>query len=870
MTLPFNITNPGIWIDGILTTVERNYVTDLVLAGATANEGDVLTWVSGAPAWQAGGGGGYTNLTQFVNQTAWRVFYSNGDGDVVELALGADGTFLKSNGATSAPSFAVPAGSGDVSKVGTPVNNQLAVWTGDGTIEGDASLTFDTTTDTLATVIYHVSGQGGGQNYLISAELNNALHIQSQTSATIADIDLSTKDQDGTDSLNFRVYGVGDSGAANNERINLGWDAANSYYRLRTAAAGTGTVRPLHIFTDANTTQLVLNTDGTVSFGGEVSVPDEAYGVSWNGSLEVPTKNAIYDKIETIGGGGTLDQAYDFGGAGAGRSITANSGAVEITVPDTSNNAGLIINQNDVTNNQSAIEIITASQFHWPEVELYNSTVAAAGQDGYLGILRFYGEDSASNKQEFANMNVYLSDNTSGAEKAAYNFNATIGGSLRSVASFGLNGLNGITVGSSVVGAGVVQSAGNQDLILQTGNSTTGSITITDGANGNISLAPNGTGEVHVKSSAGGTDFYVYDSTAASFVSLYNTATSADVWAFAAGGSQGGITVSDGATGVYLRENNAGTTGPYIELYHNSATPAANDYVGEIAFYGEDSAGAKTKYGSITTKIVSTTSGDVFSDIIFSTPRSGGFSERIGISNGALYPVTSALVGLGTNTKQFLGLYLSEGAQINWDNGDLTLTQTGNRLTVAGGNLDLETGGNILVNNANPKRSLVLSASGGNPTTTSGCASPVKVEAGTNDIDYYVLDFDTTTEERAFWNVVMPDNWDGGTVTAQFYWTNASGSSTQTVAWGIKARAFADDAAIDQAYGTEVTTTDTWLAQGDVHISAVSSAITVGGSPAGGQYVVFNVGRKVASDNMTGDARLLSVRIEYGINAYSE
>ena len=56
------------------------------------------------------GGAGYTNLTSFVDQTAWRVFYSNTDGDVTELALGASGTYLKSNGATSAPTFAVPTG----------------------------------------------------------------------------------------------------------------------------------------------------------------------------------------------------------------------------------------------------------------------------------------------------------------------------------------------------------------------------------------------------------------------------------------------------------------------------------------------------------------------------------------------------------------------------------------------------------------------------------------------------------------------------------------------------------------------------------------------------------------------------------------
>lgn len=40
-------------------------------------------------------------------------------------------------------------GGGDVVKVGTPVNNQLGVWTGNGTIEGDANLTFTGSTLTV-------------------------------------------------------------------------------------------------------------------------------------------------------------------------------------------------------------------------------------------------------------------------------------------------------------------------------------------------------------------------------------------------------------------------------------------------------------------------------------------------------------------------------------------------------------------------------------------------------------------------------------------------------------------------------------------------------------------------------------------------
>jgi len=73
----------------------------------------------GAAVWTetTGAAGGYTNLTSFVDQTAWRLFYSNADGDVVELPLGADGTYLGSNGATSAPSFGTPAGAGDMLKL---------------------------------------------------------------------------------------------------------------------------------------------------------------------------------------------------------------------------------------------------------------------------------------------------------------------------------------------------------------------------------------------------------------------------------------------------------------------------------------------------------------------------------------------------------------------------------------------------------------------------------------------------------------------------------------------------------------------------------------------------------------------------------
>lgn len=43
-----------------------------------------------------------------------------------------------------------------------------------------------------------------------------------------------------------------------------------------------------------------LTFGSTIASNVDVTVPDEAYGTGWNGSLEVPSKNAVYDKIETI------------------------------------------------------------------------------------------------------------------------------------------------------------------------------------------------------------------------------------------------------------------------------------------------------------------------------------------------------------------------------------------------------------------------------------------------------------------------------------------------------------------------------------------------------------------------------------------
>jgi hypothetical protein len=152
--------------------------------------------------------------------------------------------------------------------------------------------------------------------------------------------------------------------------------------------------------------------------------------------------------------------------------------------------------------------------------------------------------------------------------------------------------------------------------------------------------------------------------------------------------------------------------------------------------------------------------------------------------------------------------------------------------------------------------------------TTSGAASGT-AETSTNKVMVKTLDFDASAEEFAQFMVQMPKSWDEGTLICQFIWTHGATTTNFGVAWGIEAVAFANDDALDTAWGTEVATVDTGGTTNDVYISPESSAVTVAGSPGAEELVAFRVTRVVGngSDNMAVDAKLIGVKVHYTTNA---
>ena len=200
---------------------------------------------------------------------------------------------------------------GDVSKVGTPVDNQVGVWTGDGTIEGTSGLTYSGTALDVTgniTLTGTVDGINVGTDVAANtAKVSNATHtgdVTGATALTIAD-----------DAVTYAKM----QNVAADDRI-LG----------NVAGAGAAVAE----LTAAQVRTMINVADGATA----VVVSDDVYDATgWNANADPATKNAIRDKIETMDSAIALNTAKETNATHTGdvtgsTELTIAAGAVDIAM----------------------------------------------------------------------------------------------------------------------------------------------------------------------------------------------------------------------------------------------------------------------------------------------------------------------------------------------------------------------------------------------------------------------------------------------------------------------------------------------------------------------------------------------------------
>lgn len=121
----------------------------------------------------------------------------------------------------------------------------------------------------------------------------------------------------------------------------------------------------------------------------------------------------------------------------------------------------------------------------------------------------------------------------------------------------------------------------------------------------------------------------------------------------------GAQTITSTAAGnlLTITSTDAGAgDGPDLNLFRDSASPAANDFIGQIKFTGRDSAGNATSYGVMAAQILTTTDGAEDSLWLLRSLRAGAATDIV-VDKGAMR--TTALTEKGAGTINFAGMYVS-------------------------------------------------------------------------------------------------------------------------------------------------------------------------------------------------------------------
>lgn len=162
-------------------------------------------------------------------------------------------------------------------------------------------------------------------------------------------------------------------------------------------------------------------------------------------------------------------------------------------------------------------------------------------------------------------------------------------------------------------------------------------------------------------------------------------------------------------------------------------------------------------------------------------------------------------------------------------------------------------------------RSSVWFGAGGLSTDGTQCAAPAEATPLASGAKLWTIICTDNDSSRMYGSVVMPDGWDGGTVTFELTAVQTA-ASAGNLGWTVAAQCKGDTEALvaTASYGTEVTTTDTMTGSSGVNRST-STAVTAAGTCAAGDLLAFylDVDATITTTAMA-TTHMFGAKMEYG------
>lgn len=326
-----------------------------------------------------------------------------------------------------------------------------------------------------------------------------------------------------------------------------------------------------------------------------------------------------------------------------------------------------------------------------------------------------------------------------------------------------------------------------------------------------------------------------------------------------------------GTTGAFSNAGNAatftntdpGASSQVVVLQGDSASPATND-IAYVSYQLSNAAGTQVEYARMSWRATDVTAGsedcDFFLDLVVAGTRTG----KLWITDGNFMPFAGDGIALGRADRSFSDLFLAQGAVINWNGGDVTLTETANLLTFAAATSGYTFNDGVITANAGITVGGGTLALGANSMTMTGsiAATGARVTKG------WFTDVESTNMPTVGGTAILTS------LTAPQFTTIELGAASDTTLSRVSAGVIAvEGVTVPTISSTStltnkritqrvVTTTDDATAVIDVDVTdqyqltAMANATTISttGTPTAGQKLIIRLKDNGTARALTWDA----------------